>query len=73
MTEWLNWLDYKEIKVVSPKENQPWIFIIRIDVKAEASLLKPSEAKCQLTQKDPVAGKDWKQMEKRVAEDEMVR
>ena len=59
--DWVtDWLDYTEIKVVSPKENQPWIFIGRIDVKAEASLLKPCDAKCQLTEKDPVAGKDWK-------------
>ena len=73
MAEQLNWLDYKEIKVVNPKENQPWIFTGRIDAETEASLLKPHGAKHQLTQKDPVAGKDWKQMEKRVAEDEMVR
>ena len=28
-------LDFKEIKVVNPKGNQPWIFIGRIDAEAE--------------------------------------
>ena len=31
------------------------------------------DAKCWLTGKDPDAGKDWRQKEKRVAEDEVVR
>ena len=29
--------------------------------------------KSQLIRKDPDAGKDWRQMEKQVSEDEMVR
>ena len=64
-------LDSKEIKPVSPKGNQYWIFIGRTD--AEAPVLWPPDAKSQLIEKDPDAGKDWKQKEKEVAEDEMVR
>ena len=64
-------LDGKEIKPVNPNENQPWIFIGRTD--AEAPVLWPPDAKSQLIEKDPDAGKDWKQKEKEVAEDEMVR
>ena len=41
--------------------------------EAEAPILWPPDAKNQLTDKDPEARKDWKQKEKEVAEDEMVR
>ena len=57
-------LDSKEIKPVNPKENQPRIFIGRIDAEAEASVLWPPDMKSQLTGKDPEAGKDWGQEEK---------
>ena len=40
---------------------------------AEAPILWPPDVKSQLTGKDPDNGKDWRQKEKRVAEDEMVR
>ena len=66
-------LDIKEIKPVNPKGNQPWIFIGSTDAKAEAPTLWPPDMTSQLTGKDPDAGKDWRQNEKRVAEDEMVR
>ena len=33
--------DYKEIKLVNPKGNQPWIFIGRTDAEAEAPVLWP--------------------------------
>ena len=62
-------LDSKEIKSVTPKGNQSWIFIGRTD--AEAPILWPPDAKSQFTGKDPEAGKDWRQ-EKGMAEDEMV-
>ena len=39
----------------------------------EAAVLWPPDAKSQLTGKDSDAGKDWRQKEKRVAGDEMVR
>ena len=64
-------MEGKEIKPVDPKGNQPWILIGRTD--AEVLILWPPDAKSQLVGKDPDAGKDWRQKEKRVAEDEMVR
>ena len=66
-------LDCREIKAVSPKGNQPWIFIERTDTEAEAPILWPSNVKSQFIGKDPSAGKDRKQKEKGVAEDEMVK
>ena len=65
-------VDYKEIKPVNPKGNQPWIFAGRTDAEAEAPILWPLELKSQLIEKDPDAGKDWKQEKKGVREDEMV-
>ena len=62
----------KEIKPVSPKGNQPWIFIGRADTEAEASILWPPDVKSRLIGKDPDAGKDWRQEEKGTTEDEMV-
>ena len=38
-----------------------------------APILWPPDLKSQLTGKDPDAGKDWRQGENRVAEDEMIR
>ena len=64
-------LDCK-IKPVSPKEKQPWIFIGRTDAKAEALILWPPDVKSWLISKDPDAGKDRRQEEKRMTEDEMV-
>ena len=66
-------LDYKEIKPVNPKGNQSWIFIGRTDAEAEARILWPPDMKSQLIGKDPDAGKDWRQKEKRATENEMVR
>ena len=66
-------LNCKEIKPVSCKGNQPWICIGRTDAEAEAPLLWSPGVKSWLTGKDPDAGKDWGQDEKRVTEDEMVR
>ena len=65
-------LDCKEIQRVHPKGTQPWIFIGRTDAEVEALILWPPDAKRQLTGKDSDAGKDWRQKEKRVEEDEMV-
>ena len=66
-------LDCKETKPVTPKGNQPWIFIRRTDTEVEAPILWPPDVKSQLIGKDHDAGKDWRQKEKRVAENEMVR
>ena len=65
-------LNCKEIKSVNPKGNQSWIFIGRTDAEAEAPVLWPPDAKSCLISKDPDAGKDWKQEEKGMTEDEMV-
>ena len=56
-----NPLDCTEIKPVDPKGNQSWIFIGRIDAKAEAPILWLPDAMNRLTRKDPDAGKDWGQ------------
>ena len=64
--------DYKEIKPVNSKENQFWIFIGRTDAETEAPILWPPDAKNWVTGKDPHAGKDWRQEEKGITEDEMV-
>ena len=65
-------LDYKEIQMVHPKRNQSWIFIIRTDAEVETWILWPPDANNGLLWKDPNAGKDWRQEEKRTTEDEMV-
>ena len=65
-------LDYKQIKPVNSKRNQPWIFIGRTDAEAEALILWPLAAKSWLIGKDPDAGIDWRQKEKGMAVDEMV-
>ena len=67
-----NPLDCKEIKPVSPKGNQPWIFIGKTDSEVEAPILWPPDAKSQLIRKDPDAGKHWGQEGKRATEDEML-
>ena len=65
-------LDYKKIQQDHPKWNQPWIFIGRTDTEVETSVFWPPDVKNWLTGKDPDAGKDWRQEEKGMTEDEMV-
>ena len=65
-------LDCKEIKSVNPKGNQAWIFIGRTDAEAETPILLPPDAKNWLVGKDPDDGKDWRQEEKGMTEDEIV-
>ena len=65
-------LDCKEIQLGHPKGNQSWIFIARTDAEAEAPVLWPPDAKNWLIWKDPDAGKDWRQEQKGMTEDEMV-
>ena len=55
--------DCKEIQPVNPKRNQSWIFIGKTD--AITPILWPPDAKNWLIWKDPDAGKDWRQEEKR--------
>ena len=65
-------LDCKEIRPVNPKGNQSWISIGRTEAEAETPILWPSDAKSWLIEKDPDAGKDWRQQEKGTTEDKMV-
>ena len=51
-------LDSKEIKLVNPKCNQPWIFTERSNAKAETPILWPPDVKSQLIGKDPDAQQD---------------
>ena len=64
--------DCKEIQSINPKGNQSWIFIGRTDAEAAAPILWPPDARNWLTGKDPDVGKDWRQEEKGMTEDEMV-
>ena len=65
-------LHCKELKPVHPKGNQSWIFTGKTDAEAEAPILWPPDAKNWLIWKDPDSGKDWRQEEKGMREDEMV-
>ena len=51
-------VDYKEIKPVNPKGNQPWIFTGGTDAEAEASILWLPDAKSWLLGKDQVGEGD---------------
>ena len=62
-------LDSK-IKPVTIKGNQPWILIRRTNAEAETPILWPPDVNSWLIWKDPDDGKDWRQKEKRVTEDE---
>ena len=65
-------LDCKEIQPVNPKRNQPWVFTGRTDAEAEAPILWPPDTKSWLIGKAPDYGKDRRQEEKGMTEDEMV-
>ena len=65
-------LDCEEIQPVNPKGNQSWIFIGKTDADAETPSILATWCK-ELTGKDPDAEKDWRQEEKGMTEDEMVR
>ena len=64
-------LESKEIKPVNPNGNQSWIFIGRTDAEGETAIIWPP-VKIWLIGKDPDAGKDWRQEEKGMMEDEIV-
>ena len=65
-------LDCKEIQPVHSEGDQPWDFFGRNDVKAETLVLWPLDVRSWLIRKDPEAGKDWRQEEKGMTEDEMA-
>ena len=52
--------------------SQSWIFIGRTDAKAEVPILWPPDVKNCLLWEDPDAGKDWRQVDKGMTEDEVV-
>ena len=65
-------LDCKAIQAVHPKGDQSWLFTGRTDAEAETPIVWPPDGKNWLTGKDPDAGKDWRQEEKGMTEDETV-
>ena len=60
----------RKIKQVNPKGNQSWIFIGRTDAKP--LILWLLDVKNWLIGKDPNVGKDWRQEERGMTEEEMV-
>ena len=65
-------LDCKETQPVNPKGNQSWIFTGRTNAEAETPILWPPDVKNWLIGKDPDAGKDWRQEEKGMRDNEIV-
>ena len=65
-------LDCKEIQPVHPKGNQFWIFVGRTDAQGKTPILWLPDVKNWLIGNDPITGKDWRQEEKGMTEDEMV-
>ena len=65
-------LECKEIQPVHPKWNQSWIFIGKTHAEAETPILWPHDGKNWLLWQGYDAGKDWRQEEKGMIEDEMV-
>ena len=65
-------LDYKEFHPVNFKGHQSCIFIGRTHAETETPILWPPDAKNWIILKDPDAGKDRRQEEKGMTEDEMV-
>ena len=65
-------MDCKEVQPVHPKGDQSWVFFGRIDAKAETPVLWPPHTKSWLIGKDSDAGRDCRQEEKGMTEDEMA-
>ena len=65
-------LNCKEIQPVHPKGDQSSVLIGRTDAEAETPILWPPHAKSWLIGKDPDAGRNWRQEEKGMTEDEMA-
>ena len=65
-------LDCKEIQPVHSEGDRSWVFFGRNDAKAETAILWPPHAKSWLIGKDSDAGRDWRQEEKGMTEDEMA-
>ena len=58
-------LDCKEIQPGHPKEDKSWVLIGRTNAIAETPIPWPPHAKSWLIGKDPDAGRDWGQDERR--------
>ena len=54
------------------KEDRSWVFFGRNDAKAETPVLWPPHAKSWLIGRDSDVGRDWRQEEKGMTEDEMA-
>ena len=64
--------DSRKIQPVHPKGNQSWISFGWSHAEAETPILWPPDVKNWLTEKDPDAGKDWRQEKKGATKEEMV-
>ena len=64
-------LDCKEIQPVHPKGDQSWIFIERLMLKLKLQYFGHLMWRMDSSEKTD-AGKDWKQEEKGMTEDEMI-
>ena len=69
---WKRLLRVPWMQPVHPKGDQSWVFIGKTDAEAETPTLWPPDVKNWLIGKDPDAGKDGRQEEKGMIEDEMV-
>ena len=67
-----HWRRLLRVPWTARKSKQSCIFIGRTDAETEAPVLWPPDGKGWLISKDPDAGKDWRQEEKEMTEDEMV-
>ena len=65
-------LDSKDIKLVNPKINQPWVFIGRTDAETESVIIWLPNSESQVIGNDSDSGKDWEKEKKGTTEDEMV-
>ena len=65
-------LNFKEIKPVNPKKNQPWIFIGVLMLKLKLQYFDHLMWRAGSLEKTDT-GKDWRQEEKGKTDDEMVR
>ena len=63
---------HMDSKEMNPKGNQPWI-LEGLMLKLKLQYFGPPDVKSQLIGKDPDAEKVWRQKEKGMADDEMVR
>ena len=66
------WRRLLRVPWTARRSNQSILKEISPECSVEGLMLKPPEVKNWLTGKDPDAGKDWRQEEKGMTEDEMV-